>query len=218
VELSYWPGVIDDIKALPTIDLQKKAAALLLKVADGTIVGRELDYHVETGDLRDCHKLYFGESGAATKPAYRLVYRVLPDAVEAVTMEAVAIGRRQNSEAYVTAAQRLGRMPVRDQSPALQQQSPVQTNPPSPTTTGTTPPARVSAAGERPGSRLHDAVRAAAAGGGDQDELLQRWKNRRTASTRPDTPTTPPGPVLNDDARRREETRHPAERHHGPHL
>jgi hypothetical protein len=109
VDLEYRPEIVADIKSLPTEELQKLAARLIFDVAAGKVVGKELDYRVATGDLRDCFKVYFDEPGTGQKPAYRFVYRLLPNRIEALTVEAIAIGLRQDLRAYVTAAQRLGR-------------------------------------------------------------------------------------------------------------
>jgi hypothetical protein len=111
VELEWRPEIADDLKALPTEELKRAAVQLMADVAKGKEVGRELDYRVATGDLRDCYKVYFGVPGAHAKPAYRFVYRLLPDRVEAVTVEAIAIGPRSASEVYMTVAERLGRRP-----------------------------------------------------------------------------------------------------------
>lgn len=47
----------------------------------------------------------------AGKPRYRLVYRYTPNEVEAVAVEAVAVGERSGLDVYLTAAERLGRQP-----------------------------------------------------------------------------------------------------------
>jgi len=46
---------------------------------------------------------------AAGPPRFRLVYRLLPNEVQAVSVEAVAVGRRRLMDVYVQAARRLGR-------------------------------------------------------------------------------------------------------------
>ncbi len=61
------------------------------------------------GDLSDCRKVYFDEPDYDGAPRYRLVYRLLPNEVQAVEVEAVATGRRAAMAAYVEAARRLGR-------------------------------------------------------------------------------------------------------------
>jgi len=51
--------------------------------------------------------VYFDDQ-EADKPQFRLVYRLLPNEVEAVEVKAVAVGRRRLMEVYVEAARRLG--------------------------------------------------------------------------------------------------------------
>lgn len=81
---------------------------MLVLVRDGKARGVRLDSRVATGDLTDCFKLYFDPDGSQ-RPRFRLVYRYTPDEVQAVALEAVAVGRRQGLDVYVTAADRLGR-------------------------------------------------------------------------------------------------------------
>lgn len=114
MRLTYRPEIVEDIRSLPSPELQHAATQLLFDVAPGTVIGKELDYRVVTGDLRDCYKVYFGVPGQASTPACRLVYRLLPNAVEAVAVEAVAIGPRQDLGAHVAAAQRLERIPLQE--------------------------------------------------------------------------------------------------------
>lgn len=53
-----------------------------------------LEDHPSVGDLSDCGKVYFDDQ-AEDKPRFRLVYRVLPNEVDAVAVEAAGVGRRQ---------------------------------------------------------------------------------------------------------------------------
>lgn len=62
------------------------------------------------GDLSDCRKIYF-DTDNNQKPRYRLVYRLTPNEVRAVAVEAVAVGERRSLDAYVRAAKSLGRLP-----------------------------------------------------------------------------------------------------------
>lgn len=107
---TYRPGFADDVKALPTRRLQEVFLQRLVDISAGRLSGQPLDSHASTGDLTDCRKLYFDERGTG-RPRCRLVYRLLPDEVEAVEVQAMAAGLRQLMEVYVTAARRLGRLP-----------------------------------------------------------------------------------------------------------
>ncbi|MDQ0895781.1 hypothetical protein [Agromyces ramosus] len=102
-------GFEGDLRALPSVALQKKTLELLSFIADGKLAGQPLDERVATGDLSDCRKVYFDEDPRATNPNYRLVYRLLPDEVHVVAVEAVAVGERFELDAYLRAAHNLGR-------------------------------------------------------------------------------------------------------------
>lgn len=86
--------------------------AAIQTVADirrGARVGEPLDYHPDTGDLRDCRKVYFDSAGIGQKPRFRLAYVVTDGDIEVVAAEVVAVGHRAGLGAYHTAAARLGR-------------------------------------------------------------------------------------------------------------
>lgn len=108
--LTSLPGFEHDVQALPDMRTKKMALDMLVFLRDGRVQGEPLGVHVETGDLTDCYKFYFDPSGAG-KPRYRLVYRYTPDKVEAIAIEAVAVGERNGLAVYLTAARRLGRLP-----------------------------------------------------------------------------------------------------------
>lgn len=107
---TYRPEFADDVRALPTRRLQEIVLQRLVDISKGQLQGQPLDIRARTGDLGDCRKLYFDETGGA-RPDYRLVYRLLPDELQALEVAAVAVGRREALEVYVAAARRLGRLP-----------------------------------------------------------------------------------------------------------
>ncbi|KAA9104794.1 hypothetical protein F6B43_18880 [Microbacterium rhizomatis] len=84
------------------------ALDMLVLVREGKVRGEKLDARVATGNLGDCYKLYFDPDGS-DKPRFRLVYRYTPDEITAVALEAVAVGRRANLDAYQRAIANLGR-------------------------------------------------------------------------------------------------------------
>lgn len=102
------PGFQQDIDALPDGRTKKMALDMLVLIRDGKECGEKLDARVATGDLGDCYKFYFDPEGAG-RPRYRLVYRYTPNEIEAVAIEAVAVGRRENLDAYRRAIHNLGR-------------------------------------------------------------------------------------------------------------
>jgi mRNA interferase RelE/StbE len=87
---------------------RKMALDMLVLVRDGKTHGQPLDERIGTGDLSDCYKLYFDPDGSG-KPRYRLVYRYTPTEVAAVAIEAVAVGRRADLDAYRRAITHLDR-------------------------------------------------------------------------------------------------------------
>lgn len=102
------PGFQNDIDALPDQATKKMALDMLVLIRDGEAAGVRLDSRVGTGDLGDCYKFSFDPDGSG-KPRYRLVYRYTPDELHAVAVEAVAVGRRANLDAYLRAIANLGR-------------------------------------------------------------------------------------------------------------
>ncbi len=106
--LRALPGFQGDIDALPDLATRKMALDMLVLVRDGKIRGRPLDDRISTGDLSDCYKLYFDPDGSG-KPRFRLVYRYTPTEVAAVAVEAVAVGRRADLDAYRRAIANLDR-------------------------------------------------------------------------------------------------------------
>lgn len=100
-------GFKNDLAELP-LQVQKAAALALVSVRDGDRTGRPLDTRASVGDLSDCYKLYFDPDPHA-KPRYRLVYRIVGNRVAALTVQAVAVGRREGMDAYLRAVRNLDR-------------------------------------------------------------------------------------------------------------
>lgn len=98
-------GFQGDIDALPNLATRKMALNMLVLVRDGQVRGDPLDARIGTGD---CYRSYFDPDGSG-KPRFRLVYRYTPDEITAVAVEAVAVGRRANPDAYQRAVANLGR-------------------------------------------------------------------------------------------------------------
>ncbi|MFT4135507.1 hypothetical protein [Microbacterium sp.] len=108
LKLTSLPGFDTDIYALPTPEARKMALDMLVLIRDGRVRGVALGKHIQTGDLSDCYKLYFDPDGSG-KPRFRLVYRYTPNELQAIALEAVAVGPRNALEVYLRAARRLGR-------------------------------------------------------------------------------------------------------------
>ena len=106
---SLRPEAVEDIKNLPSANLKRRAIQIIVDISKGELNGKPLTDHPSVGDLSDCRKVYFDDQDEG-KPRFRLVYRLLPNQVEAVEVQAVAVGRRRLMEVYVEAARRLGRL------------------------------------------------------------------------------------------------------------
>jgi len=109
LERSFFPDVVEDLRRLPR-RLQLIALERITDLSKRRIAGQPLDDRVRTGNLKDCWKLYFDET-AVGAPAWRIVYRLLPDAERARTLEIISVGPRRDLEVYRLAAKRLGRLP-----------------------------------------------------------------------------------------------------------
>ncbi len=103
----YHDKFADDVKALPTENLQRRALHIITDVSKGTLEGKSLEEHSAVGSLSDCRKIYFDDRDDIA-PRYRLVYHLLPNEVQAVCV-GITVGQRKALAVYVEAARRLGR-------------------------------------------------------------------------------------------------------------
>jgi mRNA interferase RelE/StbE len=109
LERTFFPGFVTDIKALPSLNLQRRALQIFTDLSNREFEGQPLEDHPGIGDLSDCRKVYF-DSEDHRAPRYRFVYRLRPNEIEAVEVEAVAVGERKGLEVYLEVARRLGRL------------------------------------------------------------------------------------------------------------
>lgn len=107
------------IKALDSPGLQKVALWWLKRVRRNCRLGSPLGYHVSTGDLGGCFKLYFDEDdepwnplwqpphrpAGDPRPRYRIVYQLLPAEEDPELIEVVSVGPKP--EVYWSAVSRL---------------------------------------------------------------------------------------------------------------
>jgi hypothetical protein len=109
VQIFLRDGFLADVESLGDQVLKDVALALIKNLSKGKLRGQPLENHPEIGDLSDCFKLYF-DVRKDMSPGYRLVYRKLTSGeIEGVSIEAIAVGRRQAFEVYKVAIERLGR-------------------------------------------------------------------------------------------------------------
>ena len=71
MNLDLHPDIADDIRSLPDDAARRAAIQAIADVRSGKRVGVDLDYYAETGDLRDCRKVYFDRPGHDDKPRFR---------------------------------------------------------------------------------------------------------------------------------------------------
>jgi hypothetical protein len=108
VKVTVRPEISSDFQQLPSDALRLKAARYLLRLKEHPRLGLPLTDHPKLGDLSDCRKIYFDERDDVP-PRYRIVYKLIPDAVNPKEVEVVVVGRRASEKVYHDAIQRLGR-------------------------------------------------------------------------------------------------------------
>lgn len=109
VLIHLFDGFLVDVENLGNEILKDVALALVKNLANGTLRGKLLENHPEIGDLSGCFKLYF-DLRKDMSPGFRLVYRELNSGeIEGLSIEAIAVGRRDAFEVYKIAIERLGR-------------------------------------------------------------------------------------------------------------
>jgi hypothetical protein len=85
---------------------------LLDHLRDAPHYGKPLETRLATGDLSVARSLYvidFEQQRIEWPPAYRIVYRLLPDDREPARAQVIWAGRRDALEVYRVAARRLSR-------------------------------------------------------------------------------------------------------------
>jgi hypothetical protein len=91
---TYLPEFRRDLLELEDSNLQRRVLTIWTDVSKGLMAGIPLAHLASVGDLTDCYKIYF-DVQEATAPRYQFLYRLLPDRVEAVSVEAIAVGQRR---------------------------------------------------------------------------------------------------------------------------
>lgn len=110
LSLDATEGFKQDIHELPP-EMRKLVLDWLVSIKKGETSGTPLDNLPETGDLSDCYKFYFDPDPSPDQPPrYRLVYRYTPNEIRAVSLQAVAVGKRAKLDAYIRALANLGRL------------------------------------------------------------------------------------------------------------
>lgn len=109
VEVTLWPQVHDDFRALPSDTLRLEALRYIVRLRDQPYFGQPLRSDPVLGDLGDCRKIYLDETHD-TDPRWRIVYRVLTDDErEPTAVEVLIVGEREDLSVYFEALRRLGR-------------------------------------------------------------------------------------------------------------
>jgi hypothetical protein len=107
VEVTFWPNVREDFRALPPA-VQLMAKKHLVRIEQQPHFGLPLNDHPVWGDLSDCRKVYLDESHEVD-PRWRIVYKLLPDEENPEVADVIIIGPREDDEVYVEIMQRLER-------------------------------------------------------------------------------------------------------------
>lgn len=110
--LTFTDGFRDDIKTLVQ-PCQKMALQIMVDVAKGERAGEPLENLLGIGDLSDCYKIRFDHDPEFVNEGeyrFRIVYRMTSGQMPtALSVEAVAVGRRDNLAVYRRALENLGR-------------------------------------------------------------------------------------------------------------
>jgi hypothetical protein len=102
------PQVLNDLRALGEEEdgLVDAALQAITDLAARRKTGRELGERHVSGDLTGTRRLKFDLVGQRPE-RFRVVYRLLPDATDADTVEVISVGRRGGHAVYLAAAARL---------------------------------------------------------------------------------------------------------------
>ena len=112
-------GAMDDLRALPSQQLQRVALQWVRRLERAPTLGPELVWRWGQ-DLRDCRKIYFDEGDtplesdfvgarrSEERARYRIVYRLLPSEREPTLVQVIAVGPKYGDKGgvYATAAER----------------------------------------------------------------------------------------------------------------
>jgi len=108
VEVTFWPQVPDDYRALPTNALKLMATKYLLQLVEHPRLGLALKDHPLWGDLSDCRKIFLDETHTAD-PRWRIIYRLLPNDDNPEVADVIIIGPREDDAVYYEVMSRLER-------------------------------------------------------------------------------------------------------------
>ena len=108
VEVTLWPQVREDFRALPSDKLRWEAMRYIVILREKPKLGIPLTDHPIWGDLSDCRKIFLDEAHDAD-PRWRIIYRLLPDESNPTTADVIMVGPREDDQVYRTVMQRLQR-------------------------------------------------------------------------------------------------------------
>jgi len=108
VEVTFWPQVSEDFRALPTDKLRWMAMQYFVRLEQKPDLGRPLQDHPIWGDLSDCRKIYLDETHQ-TDPRWRIIYKLLPDERHPKVADVIIIGPREDDAVYREVMSRLAR-------------------------------------------------------------------------------------------------------------
>ena len=100
MKIDFLAGTEDEIRALPTRELQLECMQLIIRAGQG-VFGLPLGPDPRTGDLSGCRKIYFGNT------SWRVVVRYVPSERSPVRTVVLAVGARADMQVYHDAVQRL---------------------------------------------------------------------------------------------------------------
>lgn len=107
------PLISKDLQNLKSTQLQLIALNLIELLIHGSIRGRRLDDHEDTGDLSGFFKIYF-DVDKERPPRFRIVYRYMPNTAAPTQLQILVIASRENLRVYKEAVKRMKDLPAED--------------------------------------------------------------------------------------------------------
>ena len=112
-KLYKHPLISNDLEDLKSAQLQLIALTLIEQLIHGSIRGRRLENHEDTGDLSNFFKIYF-DTDKDRPPRYRIVYRYIPNSGAPTQLQILVIATRENMNVYKEAVKRMKDLPSED--------------------------------------------------------------------------------------------------------
>lgn len=105
--LEFFEEARADVAALPDKQTQLAALRVALALRENPFLGEPLRDRPRVGRLAGCRRIVFDRSDWTRKPRYRLIYRNRPEEGTTEVVQVIAVGLREQLQAYKAAAARM---------------------------------------------------------------------------------------------------------------